>query len=72
MKAVDTAANCGGEAGVAAHYADAPNRKGRQGHMKNVDDQRRETLEQLAAEGDACAVAELWQVYGVDRRSALS
>lgn len=40
--------------------------------MKNVDDQRRETLEQLAAEGDACAVAELWQVYGVVRRSALS
>ena len=37
-----------------------------------TSDQRRETLEQLAAEGDACAVAELWQVYGVDRRAALA
>jgi hypothetical protein len=40
--------------------------------MKNTDDQRRETLEQLAAEGDQEAVAELWQVYGVDRRAVLS
>ena len=31
-------------------------------------DPRREQLEQLADEGDECALAELWQVYGVDRR----
>lgn len=35
-------------------------------------DPRREQLEQLAAEGDQAAVAELWQVYGLDRRSAQS
>ena len=40
--------------------------------MKNPSDQRREMLEQLAAEGDAAAVAELWQVYGVDRRARLA
>jgi hypothetical protein len=38
--------------------------------MKNGDELRRETLEQLAAEGDEAAAAELWQVYGVDRRAA--
>ncbi|MEI7901818.1 MAG: hypothetical protein WCK89_16310 [bacterium] len=31
-----------------------------------TSDNRRETLEQLAAEGDEAAVAELWAVYGVD------
>jgi hypothetical protein len=35
--------------------------------LMNVDLKRQETLEQLAAEGDECAVAELWQVFGVDR-----
>lgn len=42
--------------------------RGRSGNA----DARREQLEALAAEGDQAAVAELWQVYGVDRRSALS
>ena len=36
-----------------------------------MNDQRRETLEQLAAEGDQAAVAELFQVYGVDRKSVV-
>lgn len=54
------------------HRAGAWIRNGKQVPMKSIDDQRRETLEQLAAEGDACAIAELWQVYGVDRLSALS
>ena len=40
--------------------------------MKNQNDQRRDVLEQLEAEGDAAAVAELWQVYGVDRRATLA
>ena len=40
--------------------------------MKSEKDQRRETLEQLAAEGDGAAVAELWAVYGIDRRAALT
>jgi hypothetical protein len=53
-----------------AHCADASKRNERQVPM--TSDQRRETLEQLAAEGDACAVAELWQDYGWDRRAALA
>ncbi|HQQ91982.1 MAG TPA: hypothetical protein PLU38_08960 [Kiritimatiellia bacterium] len=40
--------------------------------MKKSNDLRRDVLEQLAAGGDAAAVAELWQVYGVDRRASLA
>lgn len=41
--------------------------------MKNAnDDARRETLEQLADEGDEVAVSELWLCFGVDRRTALA
>ncbi len=47
-------------------------RNGKRVHMKNPNDQRRDMLEQLAAEGDAAAVAELWLVYGVDREKALA
>ena len=36
--------------------------------MKN--DQRREQLEQLAAENDEAAISELWIRYGVDRQAA--
>lgn len=49
-----------------AHCADALVREGN-AEMKN--DPRREQLEQMAEDGDEAAVAELWQVYGVDRRS---
>ena len=35
-------------------------------------DLRREQLEQIADVGDECATAELWQVYGVDRRASVS
>ena len=38
--------------------------------MKNTDDPRRETLEQLAAEGDQEAVAGLWLEFGIDRQVA--
>lgn len=41
-------------------------------NAKNNGDARREQLEQLATEGDQAAVAELFHVYGVDRRAALA
>ena len=55
-----------------ADCAGASIRNGKRVPMKKSNDLRRDVLEQLAAGGDAAAVAELWQVYGVDRRASLA
>ena len=49
-----------------------PERRQTMRNLTEKTDVRREQLEALAAEGDQEAVAELWQVYGVDRRAVLS